>query len=199
MEVSPPPTLHLEPLGRLWQQAWLLDVPTGGPLRFAEWLAALPADLDGAPSASWRLDLLVAERVADPGAAPVTVAPEPGGRCLPAEAIALLEAVLAELTTDEVPLEEAVTLLEPAVTELADSEHWPVPSGQRANLTSLAAQLADRLTAAGVQVADVSRLLAVPAESANPETVRGFDLGRAAAACLDVPRAVLESAPRSER
>jgi hypothetical protein len=191
--------LRFEPLGRLWQQAWLADVAAGGPERFADWLAALPRDLDDAPDATWRIDLLAADRPAGGPAGSVVVEAEPGGRCLSSGAVALLEAAIADLRSGGVALEESMALLEPAVTELSDSEHWPVPDGLRASLTSLAAQLADRLTAAGVQVADVNRLLGVPAESADPETVRGFDLGRAAAACLDVPRAVLASAPGSER
>lgn len=190
--------LQIEPLGRLWQQAWLADVAAGGPERFADWLTALPRDLDAAGHAPWRLDLLVTGRSADGHAGSVAVEVAPGGRCLPAAAVALLEVAIADLKEGGVALEESMALLDRAVTELADSEHWPVPAGLQADLTSLAAQLADRLAAAGVPAAEVARLLVVPVESADADTVRGFDLGRAAAACLDVPRSVLESAAGSE-
>lgn len=193
MDRTQAPPLRLEPLGRLWQRAWLADVAAGGPERFADWLAALPRDLDAAPDARWRVDLLVGDH---PGS--VVVEAEPGGRCLDAGAVALLEAAITDLKEGGIALEESMALLDHAVGGLSDSEHWPVPAGLRASLASLAAQLADRLTAAGAQVADPDRLLGVPAEGVDAETVRGFDLGRAAAACLDVPRSVLESAARSE-
>lgn len=192
MDRTPAAPVRLEPLGRLWQQAWLADVAAGGAARFADWLATLPGDLDAAPDAPWRVDLLVVDH---PGS---VVEAEPGGRCLDAGAVALLESTITDLTEGGIALEESMALLDRAVIELSDSEHWPVPAGQRARLTSLAAQLADRLTAAGVPAAELDRLLVVPAESVDPQTVRGFDLDRAAAACLDVPRAVLESAARAE-
>lgn len=191
--------LRLEPLGRLWQQAWLADVATGGPVRFADWLAALPRDLEAAPEASWRLDLVVAARAADGPAGSVEVEAEPGGRCLPAEAVALLEAAIADLAEAEAGLEESMALLGRAVTELADCEDWPVPEGLRERLASLAGQLGDRLAATGARIVEPDRLLAVPAGSADAQVVRALDLGRAAAACLEVPRAVLETAPGSAR
>lgn len=193
MDRTPAAPVRLEPLGRLWQQAWLADVAAGGPARFDDWLATLPGDLDAARDAPWRVDLLVVDQ---PGS--VRVEAEPGGRCLDAGAVALLEAAITDLKEGGIALEESMALLDRAVVELSDSEDWPVPAGQRARLTSLAVQLADRLTAAGVPAAELDRLLVVPAESGDPETVRGFDLDRAAAACLDVPRGVLESAARTE-
>lgn len=191
--------LRFEPLGRLWQQAWLADVTAGGPERFADWLAALPPDLDAAPDATWRIDLRVADRTAGDHAGPVVVEVAPGGRCLPAEAVALLEAAIADLAETGTGLEESMALLGRAVTELSDSEDWPVPAGLRERLASLAGQLGDRLAATGARVAEPDRLLAVPAGGPDAETVRALDLGRAAAACLAVPRAVLETAPGSER
>jgi hypothetical protein len=193
MDRTPAAPVRLEPLGRLWQQAWLADVAAGGPARFADWLATLPGDLDAAPDAPWRVDLLVVDQTGSAG-----VEAEPGGRCLDAGAVALLEAAIADLKEGGVALEESVAWLDRAVVELSDSEHWPVPAGQRARLTALTVQLADRLAAAGVPTAEIDRLLVVPAESGDPDTVSEFDLDRAAAACLGVPRAVLESAARAE-
>lgn len=192
---NPVARVRLEPLGRLWQQAWLGDVAAGGPLRYADWLAALPEDLEDVPDAAWRVDLQVVGRAADEHAGPLVVEAEPGGRCLPPEAVALLEVAIADLKDGEVALEESMALLDRAVVELADAEEWPVPPGLHERLVSLAGQLAGRLAAAGVQVAQPDRLLVVPSEAAGSGTVRELDLARAAAACLEVPRAVLETIP----
>jgi hypothetical protein len=182
--------LRLEPLGRLWQRAWLDDVASGGPLRFADWLAALSSELD--VPASWRVDLLVADHVRS-GSAQVVV--EPGGRCLSAVSVLVVETVLADLSARQVPVGESVTLLDPAVDELADSETWPVPTGLRDKLEALAARLADALALTGAQVDHADRLLAVPADDADEAPTDLLDLERAAAACLAVPRTVLASAP----
>jgi hypothetical protein len=186
MTMSPTPVapLRLEPLGRLWQQAWLADAAAGGPLRFADWLAALPDELDG--PASWRVDLLVA------GSDQVVV--EPGGRCLSAAATAVVETVLADLGARDIPVEESVNLLAPAVAELADSETWPLPDGLRDKLEALAAMLADAMAATGAHVDQADRLLAVPAEDADAMPTDLLDLERTAAACLAVPRSVLAGA-----
>jgi hypothetical protein len=184
--------LRFEPLGRLWQQAWLDDVATGGPLRFADWLAGLPGELDS--PASWRFDLLVAEHVRRSGAAQVVVEPEPGGRCLSAGSVLLVESVLADLGALDIAPEESVSLLRPAVAELADSESWPVPAGLRGRLEALAAQLSEALVATGAQVREVDRLLGVPPDGADATSDDVLDLERAAAACLAVPRAVLATA-----
>jgi hypothetical protein len=192
---TPPTSLRLEPLGRLWQQAWLDDVDTGGPLRFADWLADLPADLGSSTPAPWRIDLFVAERVSGAGAGQVVVEPEPGGRCLSAVSVLVVETALADLTARDVPIGESVSLLGPAVQELSDSETWPVPADLRGKLASVAAQLADALSATGAQVLGAERLLAVPADDTVASPTDVLALERAAAACLAVPRSVLAGAP----
>lgn len=184
--------LGLEPLGRLWQQAWLDDVAAGGPLRFADWLAGLPGGLDS--PASWRIDLLVADHLRRSGSGQVVVEPEPGGRCLSAGSVLLVETVLADLGARGVTREESVSLLGPAVAVLADSETWPVPAGLRGRLESLAALLSEALVATGARVREADRLLGVPADGADATSADVLDLERAAAACLAVPRAVLAAA-----
>ncbi len=188
---TPPTTLTFEPIGRLLQEGWLADVATGGPLRFADWLAGLPDGLAPEPVATWRIDLLVAAEVRRSGAAEVIV--EPGGRCLSAVTIRVLETALAELAPRDIVV-ESVSLLGPAVAELADSEDWPVPAALRSRLESLAGRLGEALAATGARVDELDRLLAVPHANAGAES-DGLDLDRAAAACLAVPRAVLASTP----
>jgi hypothetical protein len=184
--------LRSEPLGRLWQQAWLDDVAAGGPLVFADWLAGLPDGLDS--PASWRIDLLVADHVSRSGAGQVVVEPEPGGRCLSAGSVLLVETVLADLGARDIAVEESVSLLGPAVAVLADSETWPVPPGLRDRLESLAAMLTEALVATGAEVREADRLLGVPADGADATATDVLDLERAVAACLAVPRAVLATA-----
>lgn len=188
----PTTSLRLQPLGRLWQEAWLDDVRHGGPLRFADWLAGLPDDLDAAGPASWRVDLVVAEAVPESGA-PVVVEPLPDAGCLPADAVLLVEAVLEDLAAREIALEESVDLLAPVVAELADAADWPVPPGLRGRLESLATRLAGELARAGADVREAERLLAVPASGPAPGD--DLDLDRVAAVCLAVPRGVLASRP----
>ncbi len=184
--------IRLEPLGRRWQQAWLDDVPGGGPLLFADWLAGLPAVVPAGGDATWRVDLLVANAVARSGGARVVVEPEPGGRCLAAAAIGVVESVLADLRSRDLATAEAVELLRPAVGALADTERWPVPPALRGRLETLAAGLVDPLTATGAEIRGIERLLAVPADD-DAQASDALDLERAAAACLAVPRAVLAS------
>lgn len=195
MTTSTPPTpLRLEPLGRLWQQAWLEDVGTGGPGRFADWLARLPDDLAPASAARWRVDLRVGEHVRQSGAGQVVVEPEPGGRCLSPASVLVVETVLAHLTARDVPVQESLTLLGPAVQELADSETWPVPADLRGRLEALAGRLGEALAATGAEVREIGRLLGVPADGPDTAPTDLLDLDRAAAACLAVPRVVLASA-----
>jgi hypothetical protein len=179
-------------LGRLWQQAWLADVARGGPARFADWLGELPETIEtSTSSAPWRVDVVVAALVARSGSA-VAVEVEPGARCLSATSVRLLEAVLEDLRVREVALDEAVGLLGPVITVLADSAWWPVPAALRGKVRSLATQLAEALAATGAQVREPDVLLAVPDEAGNPEPTT-VDLDRAAAACLAVPSGVLAS------
>lgn len=180
---------RFEPLGRLWQQSWLDDVARGGPLVFADWLATLPRSIESAGRAAWRIDLAVLDLVSGSGEMPVVVAPEAGGRCLGADAVALVEAVLAGLRARECPMVEVVRLLDAAVAELADADDWPVPPALRGTLEVLASDLAARLDATGAAVREPERLLAVPSEAAAP--TGAFDLDRVAAVCLAVPGGVV--------
>jgi hypothetical protein len=200
MTSSPPEPLRLEPIGRLWQQAWLADVATGGPGRFADWLAGLSDDLGRAVTASWRIDTLVIDQVKRSGETPVVVEPKAGGRCLSADSVLLVETVLADLGPRGVPLEECMTLLGPAVQALSDSEAWPVPAELRTRLESLTARMADELALSGAQVRDGDLLLAVPVDDPGATATDRLDLhlDRVVAACLAVPRAVLASTPSAE-